>query len=170
MGTVRTEPSSAHTDTDRKANRRVFWTAFGTGVGLMAALDATVFHHLLRWHNLYVHAGADWRAVSDGLLHVVATGLLLSGFVLLWRNRELICRARVTGLALASGLWLGMGTFQLVDGTFFHKVLHLHPVREGVVHLLPYDAAWIGSALLLLLVGFLLWRGMRQRERRAVSA
>lgn len=167
METARTEPLSVGTDAYRQANRRVFWLAFGTGVGLMASVDATVFHHLLRWHNLYVHAGADWRAISDGLLHVLATGLLLSGVLLLWRNRHLVSRARATGLALASGLWAGMGAFQLTDGTLFHKVLHLHPVREGVVHLFPYDAAWIGSALLFLLVGFSLWRGVRRRENRA---
>jgi uncharacterized membrane protein len=55
----------------KRANRRVLWIAFGTGFGLMGALDAIAFHHLLRWHNFYIHAGADWRAKSDGLLHVV---------------------------------------------------------------------------------------------------
>ena len=130
----------------------------------MGALDATTFHHLLRWHNLYVHAGADWRAISDGLLHVLTTGLLLAGTLLLWQNRHLISQARATGLALAAGIWLGMGAFQFVDGTLFHKVLQLHPVREGVENSAPYDLAWIGSALLLMLVGAILWRQVRQRE------
>lgn len=159
--------TGAHTDAEahRRANRRVFWIAFGTGVGLMGALDATTFHHLLRWHNLYVHAGADWRAVSDGLLHVLTTALLLAGTLRLWRNRHLVSRARATGMALVAGIWLGMGAFQLVDGTLFHKVLQLHPVREGVENILPYDLAWIGSALLLMLVGTILWGRVRRRER-----
>lgn len=167
MSTARTEPSSVQAGTHRQANQRVFQIAFWAGVGLMGALDATVFHHLLRWHNLYVHAGAEWRAISDGLLHVVTTGLLFSGVILLWRNRDL--QVRATGLALASGVWLGMGAFQLADGTLFHKVLHLHPVREGVVYILPYDAAWIGSALLLMFVGSVLWWRVRQREKQMGS-
>lgn len=130
----------------------------------MGALDAIGFHHLLRWHNFYIHAGADWRAISDGLLHVLTTGLLLAGTLRLWRNRHLISRARATGLALAAGIWLGMGVFQFIDGTLFHKVLRFHPVREGVANILPYDLAWIGSALLLMLVGAILWHRVRQRE------
>jgi uncharacterized membrane protein len=149
----------------RRANRRVVQIAFWTGFGLMGALDAITFHHLLRWHNLYVHAGADWRAISDGLLHVVTTGLLFAGFLRLWRNRRLVAQAQTTGLALAAGIWLGMGVFQLLDGTLFHKVLQLHPVREGVDNITPYDLAWIGSALLLMLVGALLWRQVGRRQR-----
>lgn len=154
----------------QRANRRVFWTAFGVGVGFMGALDAVAFHHLLRWHNFYVHAGADWRAISDGLLHVFTTALLFSGTLLLWRNRELIGRARVTGLSLAAGIWLGMGAFQLADGTLFHKVLRFHPVREGVSNLLPYDVAWVGSALLLMAIGSALWRRVKQQEGRTGRA
>lgn len=37
-------------------------------------------------------------------------------------------------------------------------MLRIHQVRYGV-DLLPYDVAWIGSAVLLLLIGMLiLWR------------
>ncbi|CAN5761797.1 hypothetical protein BH23DEI1_BH23DEI1_10280 [soil metagenome] len=145
----------------RDANRRVFWIAFAAGVGFMGALDAAVFHHLLRWHNFYVHAGADWRALSDGILHVLTTGLLFASPLLLWRNRHLISRGQADSLSLAAGVWLGMGAFQFVDGTLFHTVLRLHPVREGAENPLVYDALWIGSSLVLLAIGWLVLRRVR---------
>lgn len=149
---------------NKKANRRVFWIAFATGAGFMGALDAIGFHHLLRWHNFYVHAGADWRAISDGLLHIFTTGLLFAGILLLWMSRHLISQGRADGPALAAGIWLGMGAFQFTDGTLFHKVLQFHPVREDINNMLPYDAAWIGSSLVFMLVGWLLWQRVRRRE------
>jgi uncharacterized membrane protein len=54
-----------------------------------------------------------------------------------------------------------MGGFNLYDGTVQHKLLQLHPVREGVANLLPYDLAWNGVALLLLALGLLNWRAAR---------
>lgn len=144
-----------------EADRRTAWIAFATGVGFMGALDAIFFHHLLRWHNFYVHAGPAWRSISDGLLHVFATGLLFAGVVLLWRHRHAITWGDASPLALAGGIWLGTGVFQFVDGTLFHLILELHPVREGVTNLWPYDAAWIGSSLLLISIGALLLRRNR---------
>ncbi len=153
----------------RRANRSLLRIGFATGVGLIGALDAIAFHHLLQWHNFYVHAGDFWRSFSDGVLHIFTTALLFAGVLLIWKHRHLLSQARADGLALAAGLWLGMGAFQLADGTLFHKVLHLHPVREGVEDILPYDLAWIGSAILFLVIGWLLWRRVRLEEKAANS-
>lgn len=150
-------------DEHEEANRRLLRIGLATGAGLMGALDAIAFHHILQWHNFYVHGTDFWRSVSDGVLHIFSTSLLFLGVILIWRNRRLAGHAH--GLSLAAGVWLGMGAFQLVDGTIFHKVLYLHPVREGVDDILPYDAAWIGSSLLLLIIGWLLWRKVRGEER-----
>ena len=62
---------------------------------------------------------------------------------------------------MTAGILLGMGGFNLYDGIVQHKLLQLHPVREGVEHVLPYDLAFNGIALLLLVAGWLVWRGAR---------
>ena len=54
----------------------------------------------------------------------------------------------------------GIGFFQLLDGVVDHKILRIHQIRYDV-DLLPYDAVWIGSAVLLLLVGLLQLRRTR---------
>jgi uncharacterized membrane protein len=128
------------------------------GVGLIGTLDQVVLHELLQWHNLYVHTSDFWRTAIDGLFHLITASLLFLGGLRLWGVRH---RAGLPDQArsLAGGILLGMGGFNLYDGTIQHKVLQLHPVREGVENMLPYDAAFIGVAVVLLLAGLLLVRG-----------
>jgi uncharacterized membrane protein len=138
------------------ARRTLFRVAILQGVGLAGALDEILFHQLLQWHNLYVHTDQHGRIVSDGLLHLLSTAILLAGVLLLWRHARLVALAgwRV----LAAGLLVGLGGFNLYDGTVQHKLLRLHPVREGVANQLPYDLAWNAVSLALLVVGWLIWR------------
>ena len=130
------------------------------GVGLVGALDEVILHQWLQWHNFYVHTTQDWRIVSDGVFHAVTSGLLFLGALRLWAIRG---RAAVSGAgrALASGILLGMGGFNLYDGTVQHKLLRFHPVREGVDNILPYDLAFNAIAVVLLVAGWLLWRTAR---------
>jgi uncharacterized membrane protein len=130
------------------------------GVGLVGSLDEIVLHQLLQWHNFYVHADEYWRIVSDGLFHTLTTALLFAGALRLWDQRALMSRAGQER-ALAAGVLLGMGGFNLFDGIVIHKILQLHPVREGVDNLLAYDFVYNGLAVMLLGVGWLLWRDLR---------
>lgn len=61
-------------------------------------------------------------------------------------------RGTAWSAAAWAGTFIGLGAFQLWDGTVHHKVLGLHQVRYGV-DLVPYDVAWIASGALLLCVG-----------------
>jgi uncharacterized membrane protein len=131
-------------------------TSLLLGIGLMGAMDTILFHQFLQWHNFYIHTDQYWRIVSDGFIHTVTTTLLFVGAIRLWRHRRLLVR---TGpYQLAGAILLGMGGFQLYDGTINHMVLQLHPVREGVANQLPYDFAWNATALALLVVGWIIWR------------
>lgn len=138
------------------------------GIGVAGSLDEILVHQLLQWHNFYVHTTDYWRIVSDGLFHVVTSGLLGLGAALLWRHRRLLASLR-DGRALLAGILCGAGGFNFYDGTIQHKILQLHPVREGVENILPYDLAWNAIALAVLATGLLLWRGARVREAGAVA-
>ena len=129
------------------------------GVGLMGALDTVLFHQILQWHNFYVHADEYWRIASDGLLHLATTTLLFLGALRLWDDRRLLSGAG--GRTFAAAIILGMGAFQLFDGTVDHLLFRFHPPREGASPRWPYDVAWNASALLMLAVGWLLWRRAR---------
>lgn len=143
-----------------RARRTLLWIGAILGVGVVGSLDEIVVHQLLQWHNFYVATTAYWRTAIDGIFHAVMAGLLYAGALLLWVRRRSLASAR-DGRALAAGTLLGMGGFNLYDGTIQHKVLQLHPVREGVGNLLPYDLVWNGLALALLVAGWRLWRGAR---------
>ncbi len=134
------------------------------GVGVVGSLDGAVLHAMLQWHNFYVHTTLEWRLFIDGVFHLVTAGVIFAGALALWRQRRLFSGARADPLALAAGVWLGMGAFNLYDGIIQHKVLRLHPVREGVDNILPYDATFIAVAMLFLLTGWLLWRRVAARE------
>lgn len=127
------------------------------GIGLMGAIDEIVFHQLLQWHHLFVHAHSFWQIFSDGVFHAFTTAMLVVAAVIVWRRRRRLAEV-VTGRPLVAAALLGMGGFQLFDGTVNHKLLQLHPVRVGATDQLPYDAGWIGSALVLLAVGAWAWR------------
>ena len=142
-------------------NRDVLVTGAVLGVALMGALDEIVFHQLLQWHHFYMAAGEFWRIFSDGLFHAFTAALWFVGALLLWFRRRRL--AAVAGSRLFwAGILLGAGGFQLFDGTVNHKLLGLHQVRVGADNLWLYDAAWIASALLLLLEGWVLLLSSRR--------
>ena len=135
------------------------------GIGVVGTLDEVVLHQLLDWHHFYDRstrgAPLDERArtvglLADGLFHILSTGLLALGLVRLWRQG----RPRETGWTrrLWGGILVGAGGFNLYDATVQHKLLRLHQVRRDVAELLPYDLAFGGIALAVLLAGLLLLR------------
>ena len=147
---------------DHQADRELLRTGLLLGIGLVGTLDEVGLHQLLQWHNFYVRADQYWRLVSDGLFHLVTSTLLFVGALRLWYSRRVSPWAG-SG-AVSGGIVLGMGGFNLYDGLVQHKLLQLHPVREGVADQLPYDLAFNGVAMLLLLIGWWLVRIPNQGE------
>jgi uncharacterized membrane protein len=149
------------TDRDRPAilRDRSFWGAFLAGVAIMAAVDEIVFHQILAWHHFYDGSTTAVALVSDGILHAAELFFLVAGFFVLAdaRRRSTLSRPRAW-----AGFFCGLGVFQLFDGVIDHKVLRVHQVRYDV-DLLPYDLAWNGSALVLLVIGIALAARARRR-------
>lgn len=144
-----------------RADTASLWAGVLLGIGVAGTLDGVILHEFLQWHNFYVHTTRFWRIFIDGAFHLFSGAMLLLGALRLWALRGRIGQA--CGRALAAGIFLGAGGFNLYDGTIQHKVLRLHPVRERVPNQLPYDLAFNAVALLLLLAGWLLWRGRARR-------
>lgn len=135
------------------------------GVALMAAVDTIVFHQLLGWHSFYDRSTPDISLLSDGLLQSAYLVLLVAGF---FRFADLRRRGTLAPRSARAGFALGLGGFQLFDGTVDHKLLRLHQVRYEV-DLLAYDLVWNGAALLLLLAGAVMaW--WSRTEGHAVTA
>ena len=133
----------------RVARRSSLLTGAMLGTGVMAAVDVVVFHLLLGWHHFYDRATPAVGLLSDGLLQTGYLVLLVAGAFRLADSRRAGTLARRSAVA---GFVTGLGGFQLFDGLVDHKLLRLHQVRYEV-DLLPYDLAWNGAAVLLLVAG-----------------
>lgn len=123
------------------------------GVGLAGTLDEVVLHQLLHWHHFYDRSTSAVGLVSDGLFHLFSTVALLVGGRAVLEARRAASRRPVR--ETVGAVLIGLGGFNLYDGTVQHKVLRLHQVRYGVDHL-PYDVGFIAAAAAVLLVGIAL--------------
>jgi uncharacterized membrane protein len=124
------------------------------GVGIAAFVDETVFHQLLHWHHFYDRSTPAAGLVSDGLFHAFGWFAVVIGLVMVGDLRR---RAALAGRVLTGGILLGLGGFQLYDGTVQHKLLRLHQIRYHV-NLVPYDWTWNVVAVLFLIAGVMLVR------------
>jgi len=125
------------------------------GIAVMAAVDTIVFHQLLNWHHFYDRSTPDISLLSDGLLQTAYLALLVAGFFWFADLRRRHTLARRSAWA---GFVLGLGAFQIFDGIVDHKLLKVHQIRYDV-DVLPYDLAWNGAAVILLILGAVLtWR------------
>lgn len=139
------------------------------GIGIIGFLDEAIFHQLLQWHTFYWAADEHGRILSDGLFHVLSTGLLLWGGFRLWRTpREWL---RSSPGPLVAAILIGAGAFNAYDGIVQHVLLHLHIVNEYVCaspqadnsvatcpNDIPLEIAWIGVGAALVVIGTLWWR------------
>jgi uncharacterized membrane protein len=143
------------------AARRSLTSGLLMGVGVAGFVDETVFHQLLHWHHFYDRSTPSWGLVSDGLFHVASWACMVAG---LFVFADLRRRGTWCATWHASGFCLGLGGFQLYDGTLQHKVWHLHEIRYHVT-VWPYDVVWNALAALVLVAGVLLLvRARRMRQ------
>lgn len=144
-------------------DRRLVLSGFLFGCGIAGAvIDLFVFHLVLQWHHFYDLSTTTTALVADGIFHgatwlITVWGLFIFADV---RQQITVPWGRWTGAVLA-----GAGAFQLLDGIVFHKLLGIHQIRYGV-DLRTYDLVWIGTAIIVLVVGLTVLR----RTRRALRS
>ena len=134
--------------------KRSFLSAVPLGIGVMAAVDEIIFHQLLAWHHFFDWGTPAFSVFSDGLLHSAELIAFVAGAFMM---HNLLRHQRLCRLSAWSGFFTGLGGFQLFDGIVDHKLLRLHQIRY-VNDVLPYDLVWNGAGLMLLLIGWLLYR------------
>ncbi|MFJ7666501.1 DUF2243 domain-containing protein [Lysinibacillus sp. NPDC097195] len=131
---------------------RNFWSGFLFGIGLVAFIDETFFHQLLRWHHFYDKSTTDIGLISDGLFHAFSWFATIAGLFLVADLR------RRNGYWLKrwiAGVFIGAGGFQLYDGIIQHKLMRIHQIRY-VDNVVTYDVIWNIIAAIILIVGIYL--------------
>lgn len=148
-------------------SRRNMWSGILFGFGLIAFVDETVFHQLLRWHHFYDKSTTDIGLISDGIFHAFSWFATIAGLFLFadLRRRNGLIFQRWLG-----GVLLGIGVFQLYDGIIQHKWMRIHQIRY-VDNVIVYDIIWNVSALIILLIGlFLLFRSSKNSTLKEKTA
>jgi uncharacterized membrane protein len=166
-----------HDDVDDvAADARPPWApAFVLGLGLGGLVDGIVLHQILQWHHMLTAtdrypsdtvAGLEANTLADGLFHAATWVLVIVGSALMlraWQAGRLAPPWRVhIGLLLA-----GWGAFNVVEGLVDHHLLRVHHVRDDVSSPLPWDLAFLGLGVLLVVGGAALVRdGASRRASR----
>ena len=152
---------------DIEVSRRNMWSGILFGVGLIAFIDETVFHQLLRWHHFYDKSTTDIGLISDGIFHAFSWFATIAGLFLFadLRRRNGLIFQRWLG-----GVLLGVGVFQLYDGIIQHKWMRIHQIRY-VDNVIVYDIVWNVGALIILLIGiYLLFRTSKNSTLKEKTA
>lgn len=137
----------------KSGENKILLSGVFIGIGVMALIDEIIFHQLLQWHHFFDFNTMQFGIFSDGLLNSFALFAIVAGIFLFAHVTKMYSYSL---LRWWSGIFIGLGSFQLFDGIVSHKLLQIHQIRYGV-ELLPYDIAWIASAILLLAVGIFMW-------------
>lgn len=148
---------------EMKLEKRNMWSGLLFGIGVMAFVDEVIFHQLLQWHHFYDLSTPQVGIFADGLLNSFAWFAAIGGLFLFadLRRRNALWTQR-----WIAAIFMGAGGFQLFDGIIDHKVLRTHQIRYNV-DLLPYDVAWNVFGALLLILGLVLFRKSRMKQRRS---
>ena len=147
-----------------RLDRRLIISGFLFGCGIAGSvIDLFIFHLGLQWHHFYDLSTTRIALLSDGIFHALTWLITVWGLFMLADLRRYV---RVPWSRWAASVALGVGIFQLFDGVVNHKILRIHQIRYGV-DLFVYDLVWIGSAVVLAIIGLVgLWATRHHRLSR----
>ena len=134
------------------------------GIGLGGFFDGIVFHQILQAHEMLSnripannYIGKSVNMFWDGIFHLFCLLTVIAGIALLWllSGKKGIDRS---GRLLVGGSIMGWGLFNGVEGIIDHQVLKLHNVIEVDQDHSTANYAFLASAVILVIIGFLLCR------------
>lgn len=141
------------------------------GAGMGGFVDGIVFHQILQLHNMVSGwlpptnlVDAKVNMFWDGIFHAAVWIMTALGLWMLWHaaRREDVPWSGRTFI----GAWLaGWGLFNTVEGAIDHLLLGLHHVNEYAPDPLVWDLVFQASGLVLIVVGGLLVRSDRAKEK-----
>ncbi|WNF22192.1 DUF2243 domain-containing protein [Mesobacillus jeotgali] len=141
----------------KKENKNLFIAGLILGLGLLGAIDGIVFHQLLQWHHMVLSDNIQLEIFTDGLFTALFSAKLLWGGVKIFqdaRKNQLGSGWRI----FLGGIFIGGGTFNLVEGIVDHHILQVHRVKPLAENPLMYDLAFLVIGALLVVIGFMIKR------------
>ncbi|HEV7350130.1 DUF2243 domain-containing protein [Telluribacter sp.] len=130
------------------------------GIGIGGFIDGIFLHQILQWHEMLSNRMPPTTLVLksvnmfwDGIFHAFTLIVVIIGIVLLWKllHRRDIDRS---GRLLVSGLILGWGLFNIIEGVIDHHLLKLHNVREITPNVDLWNYGFLGLSVGMVVVGY----------------
>ncbi|WP_235872311.1 DUF2243 domain-containing protein [Siminovitchia acidinfaciens] len=123
-------------------------------------VDGIFFHQILQWHSVYMQTNRFNQIVSDGLFHLFVTIVIFIGAIILWKSDP--SDSKNNKFTFFSGIFLGAGLFNFIEGILNHHILQIHHVKPGPNQLL-FDILFDISGVILIIIG-LLFKKLRNKE------
>ncbi len=141
----------------RKENKNLFIAGLILGLGLLGAIDGILFHQLLQWHHMVLSPNIKLEIFTDGLFTALFSAKLLWGGVKIYKDASKNELGHSWKIFLG-GIFIGGGSFNLVEGVIDHHILQVHRVKPLAENPLLYDLAFLAIGLLLVIIGFMIKR------------
>ncbi|MCM3569262.1 DUF2243 domain-containing protein [Neobacillus mesonae] len=141
----------------KKGNKNLYISGLILGLGLLGAIDGIVFHQLLQWHHVVLSPNIKLEIFTDGIFTALFSALLIWGGVKIFqdaRKNEIGDSWKI----FLGGIFVGGGTFNLVEGIINHHILKVHRVKPLADNPLIYDLAFLAIGLLLVIIGLMIKR------------
>lgn len=145
------------------------------GIGLGGFVDGILLHQLLQVHSMLsavrpklTLVDAEVNMFWDGLFHAFTWVATCAGVYALWRAGA-EPRGSWSGRALAGGITLGWGLFNVVEGVIDHHILGIHHVIERF-GLSVFDWAFLAFGAALILGGWAMVRSAQEGDAPAGSS
>ncbi|MEQ2525117.1 DUF2243 domain-containing protein [Bacillaceae bacterium CLA-AA-H227] len=141
----------------KKENKNLFTSGLILGLGLLGAIDGILFHQLLQWHHMILSPNIKLEIFTDGLFTSLFSALLIWGGVKIFqdsRHNKLGSSWKI----FLGGIFVGGGTFNLVEGIINHHILQVHRVKPLAENPLVYDLAFLVIGFFLFIIGILIKR------------
>ncbi len=133
------------------------------GIGMGGFVDGILFHQILQLHSMLsaklpqdTIVNIKTSMVWDGLFHALTWLATAVSIRMLWsaaKQKE----APLSGVIFSGALFVGWGTFNLVEGLIDHHLLGIHHVVERL-GLSVYDYLFLVSGVVLVIAGLRLIR------------
>jgi uncharacterized membrane protein len=128
------------------------------GIGMGGFVDGILFHQILQLHSMLsaklpqdTVVNIKISMVWDGLFHALTWLTTAISIKLLWQAGR---QSHITfsGLSFFGSLFIGWGTFNIVEGLIDHHILGIHHVVERF-GLSIYDYLFLGIGVVFVCMG-----------------
>jgi uncharacterized membrane protein len=140
------------------------------GIGLGGFIDGIFLHQILQWHEMLSNeidtstiTGKSVNMFWDGLFHIICLVAVCIGIHFLWKALLKVTACHSAKLVW-SGLLSGWAIFNIIEGLVDHHLFKIHNVRETLGKQDLYNLSFIIYSILLLFLGWLLYRSELKRN------